>query len=731
MKLPAVSIPDRFKKPVTILFFLFLIAGIYLFFNYRFNSAAEEIKEELLTQTRIVEKVVFWRRLREVKGVIADTSQKGYKELQGQLDFLITGNSKYSAAYIIGKKEDITSFYYNYVSKEKDKNNILPGTTINPRGEIEELFSRQGEKVFGPYSKEGKRVITAAITLIYPLDKKLAGVFAIDQSAESWDIMIIEKAVLPVIIPILLLGLVLKVSLDTRNRAKAKRKLELSEQSLKEAQYKFDKVMSVLEDVIYVVDAETEEFSYLSPAFEKLFGYSALDIHRMGGRKAFLSKVIQDKHFKEQEDFFRRLKSSHMKHFPDWVTWWKCADGTLLLIEDRWIEVYDEGQFIGTYGILRNITERNQKEEELEKEKLLMHTLMENIPDSIYFKDKESRYIRANRAVCNLFGLKNPVEIEGRRASDFLSEEYAQKVRLEELKIVETGEPLLGVDEKESWLDGTEKWVSSTKMPLRDANGAIIGTFGISRDITERKIAEEQLKKNEIQLRELNSMKDKLFSVVAHDLKNPFFNIMEFVNSFADDFESLSEIERKEMLKHLKLITDNGYSLLENLLTWSRIQLNKINPDLKEERADTIMRPVVDSIRPLADSKKVSLQLNLKDNIQVYCDRNFTAAVLRNLIMNALKFSPKEESILISAVDSENKVVFSIKDRGIGIPQSIKERLFKADNSIKRKGTEGEPGTGLGLMLSKDFILKLEGEIWFESREGEGTSFYFSLPKAP
>jgi PAS domain S-box-containing protein len=156
-----------------------------------------------------------------------------------------------------------------------------------------------------------------------------------------------------------------------------------------------------------------------------------------------------------------------------------------------------QGQIIGVQGVFWDITDRKQAEEALRQEQTLMATLMENVPDAFYFKDAASRLLRANRALSRKFGLSDPAQLVGKSDADFFSGEHARQALADEQEIVRTGRPLLNVEEKETWMDGTVSWVLTTKLPLRDATGRIIGTCGISRDITERKRAEEALRESQ------------------------------------------------------------------------------------------------------------------------------------------------------------------------------------------------------------------------------------------
>ena len=237
---------------------------------------------------------------------------------------------------------------------------------------------------------------------------------------------------------------------------------------------------------------------------------------------------------------------------------------------------------------------------------------------------------------------------------------------------------------------------------------------------------QEQSKK----LQELVATKDKFFSIIAHDLRGPLGGFMSLTELLADDSFEITPSEQKKMNLDLYKSSRNLFNLLENLLVWARMQQGQIvfNPvqiNLKELVSESI-RAMEDAIR----KKEIRMTAHLTENQNVYADSNMLLSIVRNLISNAIKFTPKGGSVTVSSYFTENNtsVVVVVKDSGIGMNSTMTANLFRLNVNNSRPGTEGEQSTGLGLLLCKEFVEKHGGEIWVESVEGSGTSFYFTIP---
>ncbi len=250
--------------------------------------------------------------------------------------------------------------------------------------------------------------------------------------------------------------------------------------------------------------------------------------------------------------------------------------------------------------------------------------------------------------------------------------------------------------------------------------GNLSGRIFVFKDVTDQKQYEERLES-------LNKLKDKLFSIISHDLRSPLISLMDLLSMTNDGM--ISDEELKEFLPQLQKNVGYTSTLLENLLQWSKSQLQneRVRPAMLDMKK--ISHSMLDSFRDRADDKGITLTNDIRESAEVFADPDMVNAVCRNLLSNAIKFCSDGDEIRVSGEVSGDYTTICIADTGVGIPEADLKRLFKADTFTKR-GTNDEQGTGLGLLLAKDFIEKNHGRIWVESRYGEGSSFYFSLPKA-
>lgn len=236
-----------------------------------------------------------------------------------------------------------------------------------------------------------------------------------------------------------------------------------------------------------------------------------------------------------------------------------------------------------------------------------------------------------------------------------------------------------------------------------------------------------QLRKSQSDLQHSNNIKDKVFSIIAHDLRGLFNTLLGFSNMVVDDFEELSQEDIKDANKKIFESTKTAFNILDNMLEWVKLQRNKseYNPtffQLKDVVDDTLKMYSIQ-----LEEKNISLRNNI-NNIKVCADLNMFNTIIRNILSNAIKYSYKNGEILFTTEIDKDSFIIIISDNGIGMNQEIVDKLFNVDEFHSTRGTENEKGTGLGLKLCKDFIDRHNGKIWVESKLNKGSKFFIKLP---
>ncbi len=238
----------------------------------------------------------------------------------------------------------------------------------------------------------------------------------------------------------------------------------------------------------------------------------------------------------------------------------------------------------------------------------------------------------------------------------------------------------------------------------------------------------EERKKTADELREANTTKDKFFSIIAHDLKSPFNTLLGFSDLLVEQWAEFDDSEKLEFVKRIKSTSENTYKLVTNLLEWSRLQKGSIDFNPVKTNIRYLADISITHLKHDAELKEIQFQIDIPGFINAFADQNMVNFVFRNLISNAIKFTPRHGLILIGAKSHENRIICKVEDNGVGLSREAMDNIFKLENTISTKGTEGETGTGLGLILCKEFVKKNRGSIWVESTPEKGSKFFFSLP---
>lgn len=355
-----------------------------------------------------------------------------------------------------------------------------------------------------------------------------------------------------------------------------------------------------------------------------------------------------------------------------------------------------------------------------------MQTIIHTIPDYIWLKSPDGIYLSCNKMFTQFFGAPE-AEIIGKSDYDFVDKELADFFRANDLNAVKAKKPVVN----EEWItlaDGKRIFLETIKTPVYSSSGVLFGVLGIGRDMTVRHNSENEIKQKNEQLLKIQMEKDKFFSVIVHDIKTPFNSFLGLTEYLDQEALTLPADELKEISSALKMSAENLHAMLEDMLVWARMERGMIPFNPKESLLIPLIRESIEPLQELAASKSIEIVCSVEPYETVYADKYLIQTIMRNLISNALKFTHTGGKVVLSAKREGELLEISVKDSGIGMSAGMIENLFEFRSVNNRKGTEGEPTTGLGLVVCKDFAEKMGGTLDVESVPGSGSRFFFTVP---
>ncbi len=381
-----------------------------------------------------------------------------------------------------------------------------------------------------------------------------------------------------------------------------------------------------------------------------------------------------------------------------------------------------------------DITERKKAEKQF-------RLVVESVPNAIILVNSKGEITMTNKQTEKQFGYINE-ELIGEKLEILIPERFRNNhisFRDKFHKNPQTRSMGVGRDLFALRKDGTEFPAEIGLNPIKTETGTHILTSII--DITERKKLEDaiqvntrkienqnqELKISEQKLKESNATKDKFFSIIGHDLKNPFNIILGFTNMLIDSYALFDDDEKKKFITDINVSAKTAYTLLENLLTWALSQQGGIV--LEKEEID-LAAFIQESISPYVHSsseKNIDISINIPVDLKIVTDKSTMSTVIRNIVNNAIKFTPEGGSIQIAINTYPEKIELLIRDTGVGMSDEQRNKLFKIEGNNSTLGTNQEEGTGLGLILCKEFVEKNGGTLRFESEPGQGSVFIITL----
>lgn len=385
----------------------------------------------------------------------------------------------------------------------------------------------------------------------------------------------------------------------------------------------------------------------------------------------------------------------------------------------------DQGKIITVICISKNITGRKRAEELLKGSEEKFRQLIENSFDIIVLLDADGIQRFVSDSCEKILGYR-PDELTNIPVIDHMihpDDHDEVKKALQMAAHLNYG----SAEYRHRHKNGG--WVYLEAFGSNQLDNPSIQSFVLNvRDITARKQTEEALRESEARLNQLNATKDKFFSIIAHDLRSPFNSIMGFSNLLEDQIQQKNYQGIEEYAAIIQKSSNRALALLQNLLEWARSQTGSMvfKPEIVEIVA--LMKEVTDLLNDSANQKAISISMSIPPLAIVLADREMMGTTLRNLLSNAIKFTNSGGEIVLSVQQKNDEWMVTVTDNGVGIQKETIEKLFHIDQSYTTAGTQNERGTGLGLILCKEFVEKHGGRIWVESQVMKGSKFCFTIP---
>lgn len=497
---------------------------------------------------------------------------------------------------------------------------------------------------------------------------------------------------------------------------------KLTEELLKSEQ-KYRLITENVADVIWIYNLTQDKFIFISPAIYNLRGYT---VEEAMTQKLFDSVVP---HFAEMLTSLipeRLVKfeqnRNNSTHYVDEIQQYTKTDKII------WVETStklrtNENNEIEIIGLSRNIEVRKKIEQELRRSKTNLKAAQKIGNVGHWDYDFKKGFMYWSEQTYKIFEVSPQTFVPEFKTVILLFHPQDRKMVLDAFDESVKNNTPLEITHRIITPGGKIKYLTERVTTRYDEEGNALSSLASVHDVT-------QTIENEIRLKELAATKDKFFSIIAHDLKNPFHGIIGLTEMLIQNFGRHTPQRTEELLNGIRLSATNAYRLLENLLVWAATQTGRLQYKPTDILIHELIDEVVQQSESMAFKKSIAIRKKQTGDIKVFADENMVHTVLRNLVSNAIKFTNQGGEIVIKARIEENMAQISVNDNGIGIEPKNLEKLFKLSEKYSTLGTSKETGTGLGLMLCKEFVELHGGQIWVESQPDEGSSFFFTLPLA-
>jgi PAS domain S-box-containing protein len=533
-----------------------------------------------------------------------------------------------------------------------------------------------------------------------------------------------------------------------------------AEQALQASEEKFRQLAENIRQFFWLKDPAADGFLYLSPAYEQIWERSCASVYQNPATR--LEAIHPEDLERSRSDFARQMRGEEIETEYRIRT----PDGREKWIRGRTFPIRDpDGQLLRVAGIAEDITEYKHHEEALiraqaeaeaanrqlaaehvilDNERIILRAFIDNVPDLMYVKDVESRFVVANPSVARWMGAENPGDLLGKTDFDFYPRELAARFFADEQKIIHSRQPLFDQEESSTSAANEPRLLLTTKVPLLDSEGRVTGIAGIGREITERKKAEDALHKSNQDLQEAtdrankltveanqaNAAKSAFLANMSHEIRTPMNGILGMTGLLLD---SALSVEQRHFAEVVDASARSLLTVIDDILDFSKVEAGKLEIDSVDFNLHSLMSDFSEIMAEQARNRPIEFVCAVPPDVSANLkgDPGRLRQVLQNLVSNAIKFTHHGEVVLrverISESESDAWLRFSVRDTGIGIPLNKQQTLFTSFTQVDASTTRKYGGTGLGLAISRKLVELMGGEIGLESQEGVGSAFWFTL----
>ncbi|MBN1250773.1 MAG: PAS domain S-box protein [Bacteroidales bacterium] len=493
-----------------------------------------------------------------------------------------------------------------------------------------------------------------------------------------------------------------------------------------ERKIKYHLLSENLSNIIWVKSLDTNKFTFISPSIKEFLGFTVNEVIANKCDNPYDNTKIQfsitDEIKKEVEDLIATHSFSKSKRF-EYIQQHK--NGKNLWVETE-VKILPDSNKIPTelLGITRIIEDRKQIENKLRESEARLRTIINTTSAGISIIDVDGLLQYTN---------PNSINIHAYSQEDIIGTHFKNIVHPDDIELVKqmildiTNNNKNFINSELRLIHKTTKqniWINinATRYPKNDSQDKV-SILIVFQDVSKQK-------ENEQKLKEVIVTKDKFISVLAHDLKSPFNSILGLLMLLKKNIDKYNAAKVKKLIDNVYNASENTYFLLENLLEWARTQENRIPFKIEKIELNSIAKDCIRLMSNQLETKKINIIQQIPEELIATADGEMVKTILRNLISNAIKFTPAEGEIILTAISNDKEVEITVSDNGIGMDERTVTSLFKVGKTKSNIGTGGEIGTGFGLIICKEFVEKQSGKILVKSKLGQGSSFIFTLPSS-